>query len=70
MVSQRKHKKSLAAFENFSLISFSNVQPEVFTPGKVVGTTINNFHAFASLRLLPPVPATGPLPTGMAASGS
>lgn len=51
-----KHKKSLATFENFSLISFSNIQPEDFTPGKVAGTTMNNFHTFVSLLLLPSVP--------------
>lgn len=56
MVSQGKHKNSLAAFENFNLISFSDFQLEDFTPGKVVGTTVKNFHVFASLLLPPPVP--------------
>lgn len=31
---------------------------------------MNNFHAFVSLQLLPPVPAKGHLPMGMAAGGS
>lgn len=52
------------------MISFGDIQPKYFTPGKVDGTTMKNFHAFVSLQLLLPVPAKGCLPMGIAVGGS